>query len=189
MTLEDQPGSSGAELMQIVLHQRTQIEALQTVLAKLEARVAELEARRGPSVGAGSRPPPTVDDQRGEAAMLALRREREQTTRDALRHLDDVAYLAKSRLASLSASVYGQWPDGHTLQSALARAIHAMKPAEVQSHRTREHRRYHILYLTYMERRKAAEIAQMLAMSERQYYRDLKAAIQTVADRVLGPRS
>ena len=49
-----------------------------------------------------------------------------------------------------------------------------------------EQRRYEILRLTYLVRQNATEIAEAQAISERQYYRELKAGIQQVADEILG---
>jgi DNA-directed RNA polymerase specialized sigma subunit len=168
---------SNVELAQIVLRQQCQIEKLSETVARLEAQMAQIEARldRLDLVGQPS------------TAQVEAEREREQAIRDALRHLDDVAYLAESRLAQLVAQLHGQPPSGHSLRSALSRAIQRMKPAEGQPRQTREHRCYHILRLTYVERKKAAEVAKALAISERQYYRELKAAIHKVADRILGP--
>jgi hypothetical protein len=187
MTYDELRPLSNTEIVAMALHHQAQIEALQTAVTRLEARVGELEARRDLSARGTGRPP-TAEDRRGEVAMIKQQKEREQATRDALRHLDEVAYLARSRLAKLIASLHGQLPDGHSVQDALARAIYAMKPAEAQPHQTQERRLYHVLYLTYVMRRKPAEVAQALAISQRQYYRDLRVAIRIVTDRVLGSR-
>lgn len=120
------------------------------------------------------------------AAAAEAQGEREQAARDALRHMDDVSYLAESRLAKLIASLHGEPPTGHALQGALARTIHRMKPADMSHPLTRKKRRYEILRLTYLEKRSPTEIAEAQAISERQYYRELKAAIQHVANEVLG---
>jgi len=174
----EQPQSlSGVELAQIVLRQQYQIEKLSQTVAQLELRMAELEARldRLDLIG------------RPSTAQVEVERKREQAIRDALRHLDDVAYLAESHLAQLVARLHGQPPSGHALRSALLRAIERMAPAEACSLQPREHRYYHLLHLRYVEGKKVAEVAEALAISERQYYRELKVAIHKVADQILGP--
>lgn len=169
---------SNANLAQIVLRQQCQIEKLSETVVQLEARIAELEARLD-----------RLDLARHlSEAELRTEQEREQAVRDALRHLDDVAYLAESRLARLVAHLHGQPPSGHALRSALLHAIQKMEPPESRPLQSREHRCYHLLRLRYLECKKVAEVAKALAISERQYYRDLKIAIHKVADLILGPR-
>lgn len=174
----------------MVLQQQTQIEKLRTTLARLKARLTESEAQ-------GEHPAGIVEaaklqekeaQQPTEADVMEQQRRQERATRDALRHLDDVAYLARSPLAELIAEAQGARPDGRTLQQTLYKNIEAMRPVEGQSLHPRQLLRYDILRLTYLERKRAAEVAQALAISERQYYRELKAAIQRVADHVLAPQ-
>ncbi len=186
MTYEELQRFSKAELIEKALRQQAQIEKLRTTLTRLKARLVESEARREYLAGiveaAGLRekeaPQPT------EAEVMGQRK-REWVTRDALRHLDDVDYLARSPLAELIAEAQGARPDGRTLWQALHATIEAMGPVEGQPLHPRQLRRHDILRLTYLERKRAVEVAQTLAISQCQYYRELKAAIQAVADHVL----
>jgi len=187
MTYEELQWLSKAELIEMVLRQQTQIERLRTTIARLKARLVEAEARRKYLVGIVEAAKLREKEARqlAEANAMEQRRKREQATRDALRHLDDVAYLARSSLAELIAKAQGARPDGRTLQQTLYGTIEAMRPVEGQPSHPRQLLRYDILRLTYLERERVAEITQALAISERQYYRELKAAIQIVAEHVL----
>ena len=190
MNYEELKQLSKTELIEVILQQQSQIEKLRTILTRLKVRLAESEAQREHLAGiveAGKLG--EKEAQRlTEAEVMEEQRKRERATRDALRHLYDVAYLGQSPLAKLIAKAHGAWPDGRTLQQLLYGAIEAMRPVEGQPSHPRQLLRYDILYLTYLERKRAAEIAQTLAISERQYYRELKAAIQRAADHVLGPQ-
>jgi len=185
MTSEELQRLSRAALINMILHQQSQIEELRTALARLKVRVAELEAQREHFARTGLQLP-AADSQREEAALIEQQRAREQATRDALRHLDDVAYLAQSKLAEMVARVQGVRLDGPDLHQALYRAIEALKTVEDQPRQLKQQLGCDILRLTYVERKRGAEVAWTLAISERQYYRELKAAIRMVADRVLG---
>jgi len=188
MTYKELKQLSMAELIEIVLHQQVQIEKLQTTLTKLKARLAESEAQREHLAGIvkAAELREKEAQQPTEADVMEQQRKQERATRDALRHLDDVAYLARSPLAELIARAQGARPDSRTLQQTLYATIEAMRPVEGQPLHPRQLLRYNILRLTYLERKRAAEIAQELAISERQYYRELKAAIQRAAVHVLG---
>ncbi len=105
------------------------------------------------------------------AAEPALIRQREQATREALRCLDDVAYLAQSALAELMAEAQGKQPEGHDIQQALRRAIEAVRPVAGQPSRPRQQRHYAVLCQTYLEKKRPPEVAVALSISERQYYR------------------
>jgi hypothetical protein len=171
----------------MVLRQQTQIEKLRTTLTRLKARLAESEAQREHLAGIveAAKLREKETRQPTEAEVMEQQRKRERATRDALRHLDDVAYLARSPLAELIAKAQGAWPDGRTLQQTLYGTIEAMRPVKGRPFHPRQLLRYDILCLTYLEGKRAAEITQALAISERQYYRELKAAIQIVAEHVL----
>ncbi len=183
MNTEELQRLSKAELIEMVLHQRAQMQKLQTTLTELENRLVEMEAQR--DYFASSMKSLRPREEVAEHAVIEQRMEREQATRDALRHLDDVDYLARSSLAELLAKAHGVWPEGSHLQQELYRAIEAMRPVAGQSREPQQQRRYDILRQTYLEKKKAVEVANALTISERQYYRDLKAAIQTVADQIL----
>jgi len=81
--------------------------------------------------------------------------------------------------------MHGERPQGRDLQQALYRAIEATRPAAGHPQRPRQQRRYDVLRLTYLEEKRATEVAETLTISERQYYRDLKAAVEQVAGHVL----
>jgi len=190
MTYEELQRLSKAELIELVLHQQAQIEKLRTTLTRLKARLADSEAQREHLAGIVETAELREKEaqQPAEAEVMEQQRKWERATRDALRHLDDVACLARSPLAELIARAHGARPDGQTLQQTLYATIGAMRPVEGQPLHPRQRLLYDILCLTYLERKRAAEVAQALAISERQYYRELKAAIQRAADHVLGPR-
>lgn len=157
---------SRAQLQQMLKHQQQQLEKLHVVQAQLRARVAELEERFA------------------DEAVEKRLQEEEQATRDALRHLDYVEYLAEGKLAEMMANVHGRSPTGQSLKNTLVRAIRSMKPEKL-SYQAPESRHYDVLCLTYLKKKKAEEVAGAVEISERQYYRDLKAAIQRVTDQVL----
>jgi hypothetical protein len=190
MTYEKLQRLSKAELIEMVLHQQAQIEKLRTTLTRLKARLAESEARRKYLAGIvkATKLREKETQQLIKADVMEQQREWERATRDALRHLDDVAYLARSPLAELIARAQGTRPDSRTLQQTLYATIEAMRPVEGQPLHPRQVLRYDILRLTYLERKRAMEVAHALAISERQYYRELKAAVQRAAAHVLGPR-
>lgn len=165
MGQESLQSPSRAKLKQMLEHQQQQIEKLHAAQVQLRARVAELEEHFAEEVA----------EQRLQ--------EEEQAMRDALRHLDDVEYLGESKLAKLLASVRGQSPTGQNLKHALVQAIRSMKPG-VPSYEIPDNRYHDILRLTYLEKKKAEEVASAVEISKRQYYRDLKAAIQRVADQL-----
>jgi len=110
----------------------------------------------------------------------------EKATRFALRRLGDVTYLDRCPLADLIAERTGGRPDGFALQQILCQAIAALEPAEDLPYLAKQQLRYDILRLTYLEQQSLMEVAQQLPLSERQYYRELKAAIQMVAQQILG---
>ena len=189
MTYEELQQLSKTELIEMVLHQQAQIEKLRTTLTRLKARLAESEVRREHLAGiVEAAKLQEKEAEQATAAKMEQQKKLERATRDALRHLDDVAYLTRSPLAELITKAQGARPDGRTLQQTLYATIGAMRPVEGQPLHPRQLLRYDILRLTYLARKRAAEVAQALAISERQYYRELKAAIQRAVDHVLGPR-
>jgi len=149
----------------------------------MEGRPAEVEAQREQPAGMVS----PVISQEGVAEPVETQQWTlcEQATRDALRCLHDVAYLSRCSLADLMARMHGERPQGRDLQQALYRAIEATRPAAGHPQRPRQQRRYDVLRLTYLEEKRATEVAETLTISERQYYRDLKAAVEQVAGHVL----
>lgn len=178
MTPEELQQLSKTELIEVILSQRVWIETLEATVGCLQAWVAELKAQLHSSERIG--PLATT--------VAKTEQEMERAVRDALRHLDDASYLAQSRLATLVGNHCGQSPNGQALRRLLAGAIEGMKPNGTQSHQARERRYCDILRLTYLEGKRAREVAKVLGLSERQYYREKKVAIRAVAEHVLGPR-
>jgi|GEM_PF-2623894 len=109
----------------------------------------------------------------------------ESCVRQALRALDDTAALSRCSLLGHLADHDGQNVDGAQLQQMLTRTVARLKP--VNPRRNRQQKlRYDILRLTYLAKKKPADVAKKLALSERQYYRELKGAVQWVAEQLFG---
>lgn len=153
-------------------HQHGLIETLSASIADLQARVARLEAQI---------PPHRFDTQATP--------DFEHPTRDALRHLNDVAKLADSELAHALIGLGWKPISGRILQSMLTSAIHALRPTAVSASLSPTPNYYEILHLTYQEGISANEAARCLAISKRQYYRELRAAILAVADQLINAAS
>jgi len=144
---------------------------LQACIDRQEKRLAQLEAKLARVRGG--------EDEIDELSRSLDRMER--ATRRALRNLYDPARLADGDLACLFAEVSGYPMTGHELQALLRDAISMLEPAQTtdgQFHRTRC---YNALISTYLEKDSVAEITRRLAISRRQYYRDLKVAVRSVA--------
>ena len=109
----------------------------------------------------------------------------ESATREALHHLHDVPRLGSCRLTCRLAQDTGQTISGSSLQSALNRAIEELNPATSNPPLTAEPSYYDILHLTFQEGLAADEVARHLSISRRQYFRQLKLAIDAVAMLVL----
>jgi hypothetical protein len=177
---------SKAELIDLALRQQARIRELEAALARLEARITALESRSELLTGTGKAE--ELARQKAQpsstSSLAKLQKETEQAIRDALRHLDDSAYLAQSRLAGLIAEARGAPPAGLHLQQLLYRAIESLKSVEDQHDWSRQQFRYNLLHMTYLERKRSSEVAQLLLISDRQYYRELKAAIRSVAGHI-----
>jgi len=113
-------------------------------------------------------------------------------TRDALRHLWDDHYLGRCPLAewaivSNGASTDSAPPDrGEVLRHVLLTAIDGLRPPTGESRdSTRPKRGHRILQLTYVEERQVDEISQELHMSRRQYFYDIKGAIEALVDNLV----
>lgn len=178
MRREELERLSKAELIERILSQQVQIEKLQVALTELSAQLLETEARRSRR----TRIAKDVQAREDIDEHATLEQQWEQATRDALRHLDNTVYLAQSSLAGLIAKHEGVWPEGTDLQQELLAALEDMEPSEDQPQQPRQQQRYDILHMAYLEKKRVVDTAQALAISERQYYRELKAAIQRVAN-------
>lgn len=100
--------------------------------------------------------------------------------RDALRNLSAESALEQSALADWllpATQLYGR---GAALHQKLYDAIEHLKPDD-DSGRSRAARRYEILKQTYLQQKNADAIILELGLSRRQYFYDLKEAIDAVA--------
>lgn len=167
---------SGGEMSSVVWQQQEQIRGLSLALLELEQRLNTLQNELD-LIRQAQLPPSEIAE---------MRREIERATRDALRHLDDAGYLSDCRLAELIAELNGRPIGGYHLHCRLRRAIDALETTEALAEREPGYSHFEILRLTYREKKRAAEVARQLAMSDRQYYRQLKVAILAVADQILG---
>ncbi len=109
----------------------------------------------------------------------------DQALRDALRHLAEPEYLGRCRLREQLAAQNGESIDGRAIQSMLLTTMRQVGyspkgPATAELQR----RRHLILRQRYVEGKTIREIVHALAISERQYYRDLKAAIRILAHEI-----
>jgi CheY-like chemotaxis protein len=105
-----------------------------------------------------------------------------QQVRDALAHLYDYAYMQTHPLANL---LVGDEPGseqtrGQELRRILLEAIEALNPGPNVPFRSPERRGYVSLFCRYVEGQSPAEIAQSLAISERQLRRDHGQALEAV---------
>jgi ribose transport system permease protein len=113
-------------------------------------------------------------------------------TRDALRHLWDDHYLGRSPLADWAVVTGGAPADpaptdrGEALRHALLTAIDGLRPPSGDSRDSNRTKRGHrILQLTYVEEHPVDEITRELHMSRRQYFYDLKGAIEALVDNLV----
>ncbi len=110
-------------------------------------------------------------------------------TREALRHLWDEMYLGKCALAGwyFSSNVTRETPPatrGQELQNLLIAAIEAIQKKEVgDRHRNRRH--HNVLHLTYVEELPVEVITEHMSISRRQYFYDLKDALETVTHYII----
>lgn len=107
-----------------------------------------------------------------------------ELVKDALTHLYDVGHLQTHPLAAsldFRDETSGAGGKARALRQMLFNAIDALKPAGTGSLRTRSQRSYKLLYLRYIEGIKAQEAALQLALSDRQYFRELEKAVDEVA--------
>jgi hypothetical protein len=104
----------------------------------------------------------------------------ERAIRNALRFLNDAVYLEHSPLIRVLAEMRQIKVDGRGLQCLLNQAIERLKPHPGQPGYHKWRIRYEILCLTYREQRPPQTVATALALSERQYYRELKEAVEGV---------
>jgi ribose transport system permease protein len=109
-------------------------------------------------------------------------------TRDALRHLWVDLYLGRSPLAEWVLSThdvlleYTPAKRGEALREVLLSTIEGLCPPPGDTHDTPARRGYQILKLTYVDEHIVDEITHELHISRRQYFYDLKWALEALAD-------
>lgn len=107
--------------------------------------------------------------------------------RDSLRHLWDDLHLGRSPLADwiLSVSDTPVKPTlgarGETVREVLLTSIESLRPSEIRD-QSRSGRGHRILQLTYLEEHPVNSITGELNISRRQYFYDLKEALDTLSD-------
>jgi ribose transport system permease protein len=113
-------------------------------------------------------------------------------TRDALRHMWDDHYLGRCELGEWAILSGGGAADpappnrGEELRHILLTAIDGLQPPAPDSRDfSRLKRGHQILQMTYAEERPVDAIARELHMSRRQYFYDLKGAIETLVDNLV----
>jgi ribose transport system permease protein len=107
--------------------------------------------------------------------------------RDALRHLWDDLHLGRSALAGWALSTQNVSPEhnpaarGEELRKVLIAAIEYLRPTAVETRDvTRSGRGYRILQLTYVEGQTVDQISNEQHISRRQYFYDLKQALEAL---------
>jgi len=107
--------------------------------------------------------------------------------RDALRHLWDDLYLGRSALAEWASCTqdlpleHNPAARGERLRNMLLAAIQSLHPSTADTRDpSRSGRGYRILQLTYVEEHSVDEISRVQHISRRQYFYDLKQALDTL---------
>jgi ribose transport system permease protein len=109
-------------------------------------------------------------------------------TRDALRHLWVDIYLGKSALAEWALTPvdvlveYTPAKRGEVLRQVLLDTIEKLLPSAEDNRDTSSRSGYRILQLTYVEEHLVDDITRELHISRRQYFYDLKEALDALAD-------
>ncbi len=109
-----------------------------------------------------------------------------EQVKDALLHIYDLAYLPRLELTHLLAGAQGlTWEQrGQHARRALIEAIERLDPGPALPMRARERRSYALLSACFVRSMTAQAVMEELAISERQYWRDRKRAIEALADQL-----
>jgi CheY-like chemotaxis protein len=107
-----------------------------------------------------------------------------EQVKDALLHLYDVAYLPRLELAYILTEDRSlSWQErAQGLRRTLVRAIERLDPGSHLSPRARERRSYTILSSRYARSMQTREVMEELAISERQYWREHRKALDALTD-------
>jgi ribose transport system permease protein len=112
-------------------------------------------------------------------------------TRDALRHLWDDVYLGRCPLAEWAFPELDLTTDaspiarGVRLRGVLLEAIQDLRNEKHGAGAHAAPRRHQVLHLTFVENQTADEVIKRLAVSRRQYFYDLKDAVDALAHRLV----
>lgn len=113
--------------------------------------------------------------------------------RDALRHLWDDLHLGRLPLAGWAlpdqeiGAARTEGARGEALRNLLLERIESLKPQD-NGDSSRDNRTYRILHLTYVEEQAVDQILRLLGISRRQYFYDLKEAIEILTDQMVRNR-
>lgn len=112
-----------------------------------------------------------------------------ELVKDALTHLYDVGHLQAHPLAEHLRIPEDRMVAGgkaRALRQVLFDAIEALRSTENNAALGRNQRSYKLLYHRYIEGTKAQEVALLLALSDRQYFRELDRAIDEISQLLAG---
>ncbi|MCC7206360.1 MAG: GAF domain-containing protein [Anaerolineae bacterium] len=107
--------------------------------------------------------------------------------RDSLRRLSDRVFLEKCPLGDWLLPNVPPYNRGVRLQELLRDAIASLQPDQADP-QSRTARRHHILCQTYLDQKNVDAIIQDLGLSRRQYFYDLKEAVEAITHIVAGLR-
>ncbi|MCS7219749.1 MAG: hybrid sensor histidine kinase/response regulator [Anaerolineae bacterium] len=107
-----------------------------------------------------------------------------EQVKEALSHLYDVAYLPRLELTYLLTGDGNlSWNErAQALRHILIQAIERLDPGETLSLRARERRSYAILFGRYARSMTSQDVMEELAISERQYWREHRKAVEALVD-------
>lgn len=120
---------------------------------------------------------PAESDQRGQAGHAAT-----LAVRHALRHLDDLALLNHCDLGLWLAPPAAPALTGRQVRALLLATIDNLTASADSSTHRLVALRQRVLHSRFVDRREVADVCQELALSERQYYRELKLGVEMVSE-------
>lgn len=106
----------------------------------------------------------------------------QQALRQAMRHLNDIAYLQRSPLVETVAAMTGARPTGRAVRLLLLEAIETLRPTQRGDREDRRALAYHLLRRRFVDEDSLQDVARALGLSERQYYREQQAALDLLQE-------
>ena len=113
--------------------------------------------------------------------MTTYSGEFEEHIRDLLSNLYDYLKLVENPVARRLAQAHSGKERMHVVHGVMRAAIDGLQRETRASPTSRHNRLYNILLLRYVEEQGINDVLNLLALSERQYYREHQRAIQTVS--------